>query len=71
MHSDGLHPSSFLFLVVMPGATSSFLLLVAMASTLLAMQHVRDRSAGGLVALHSTKGSILKTLAGDLQGSTR
>ena len=29
-NSDGLHPSSFLFLVVMPGATSSFLLLVAL-----------------------------------------
>ena len=32
---DGLHPSSFLFLViavVMPGVTSSFLLLIAIAS---------------------------------------
>ena len=34
--SDGLQPTSFLFLVVMPGATSSFLILVAMPLLLLA-----------------------------------
>ena len=35
--SDALAPRSFLFLVVRPGATSSFLLLIAMAFNLIAM----------------------------------
>ena len=35
-NSDGLQPTSFLFLLVMPGGSSSFLLLVAMPLLLVA-----------------------------------